>query len=129
MGVTQKVTRKLIHVVWGGYGALSGVIVQPRGRLWILADGPELDAVMTARAAWNRPKGGVEYADLGPVSAVTVRRGNHLHVRLANTGATIDLVSASCVCGAGAVGNALPEPGRLAITNVSLYGRENVTIL
>jgi hypothetical protein len=128
-GVMSAPPRKQVFIVWGSFGTLSGAVSQPRGRLWILADGPELDATMTARAAWNNPRtGGVEYADLGPVADVTVRHGNHVAARLAS-GGTINLVSAPCVCGAGAVGNALPETGRLSIQNVSLYGRENVAIL
>jgi hypothetical protein len=106
---------------------LSGVAAQPRGRLWVLADSAALDAPMIARIAWNRRTGGVEFQDLGAVTEVKVR-SRHTEVALA-AGGKINLVQAPCVCGAGAVGNALPYEGRLSINNVSLYDRQGVVVL
>jgi hypothetical protein len=127
-GVMKAPPRTDIYVLWGNYGALSGAETHPRGRLWILAEHGGPDAGLLCRIAWNRKTGGVEYQDLGPVTAVVIKRNVHAEVTLAS-GARINLVAAPCVCGAGAVGNAMPAEGRLSVHSLNLHARPEVRLL
>lgn len=128
MSVMSAPPRKDVYLLWGSYGALSGARVSPRGRLWLLTDqhnDPESE--ITCRVAWNNPTTGlVDYEDLGVVSSARIRSGEKLAEVYTSAG-LISLVVAPCVCGAGAVGNALPEEGRISLSYVNPYGRARLT--
>lgn len=129
MGVVSAPTRKDIYVLWNQYGAVGGARVRPRARIWLLVESAEQDPDMpiNVRIAWNSPTGAVEYEDLGEISQARIRPNNSAEIHLA-TGDVVTFNAAPCVCGAGAVGNALPEDGRLTITYANPYDRTKLTL-
>ena len=130
MSVASAPPRKDIYLLWGQYGAIGGLRVHPRGRLWLLTSGDvnDPDATITCKIAWNHPSTGcVEYEDLGPVAQVRIRpNGTSAEVWLASGGQAVTFVTAPCVCGAGSVGNAMPDEGRVSLTYVNPYNRPRI---
>lgn len=128
MSVATAPPRKDIYLLWGQYGSISGARVRPRGRLWLLTDQhDDLESMIDCRIAWNNPSTGmVEYEDLGPVTSARIR-SNQKSAEIYTSVGLITLVVAPCVCGAGAVGNAMPEDGRIALTYVNPYNRARLT--
>jgi hypothetical protein len=128
MSVATAPARKPIFLVWGGYGALGGARVHPRGRIWLLTD--EHDNVaspLTCRIAWNHPATGcVEYEDLGEIRNARVR-ANQKSAEVLTSAGVLTFIAAPCVCGAGSVGNALPDEGRISLTYVNPYNRSRLT--
>jgi hypothetical protein len=130
MGVISAPARKDIFVMWEQYGAIGNARIQPRGRIWLLTDtnSPDPDIEITCRIAWNHPStGAVQYEDLGPISQARIRPNNSAEIWL-QSGEILTFVAAPCVCGAGAVGQALPEDGRISMTYVNIYDRTKVTL-
>lgn len=129
MSVISAPPRKDVFLLWGNFGAIGGSRVYPRGRLWLLTDEhANLDSPVTCRIAWNSPVTGcVEYEDLGDVASATIR-AKSADVRL-SSGVAVNIVVASCVCGAGAVGNAMPDEGRIAMSYVNPYNRPKLTFV
>jgi hypothetical protein len=129
MGVISAPPRKDIYCLWGQYGMIGGADVHPRARMWLLTESadPHPDLPIFLRIAWNTTTGAVEYADLGQIAQATVRdRSAEVHLP---DGRVYTLAIAPCVCGAGAVGNALPEEGRISLANVNPYGRTKLTFV
>jgi len=127
MSMLSAPQRTPVYMVWGSYGNLSGNRNTPRSRMWLLADGPNLDDRLFCRVAWNHPATGrVEYEDLGDVAYAQIR-ATSAEVHL-TSGLFVGLVIAPCVCGAGAVANAAPQEGRITLQYVNPYGRSNVRI-
>ena len=120
--------RTPVFLIWGAYVSMTGARVHPRGRVWLLAESPEQDSAMTLRIAWNNPATGrVEYEDLGAVATATVRSRRTAEFRLAG-GGVLATAEHPCVCGAGSVGNAAPDPGRITLTYVNPYNRPGLSI-
>ena len=127
MSVISAPPRKDVYLLWGQYGAVGGGWAHPRGRLWLLTDHHDnVDSPIICRIAWNHPSTGcVEYADLGEIAHATIR-SRSAEVRLASSG-VVTLAIAPCVCGAGSVGNAMPDPGRITLNYVNPYNRSKLT--
>lgn len=111
-----------MFLLWGSYGAISGARSHPRGRLWLLTDEHDnVESPILCRLAWNHPMTGVvEYEDLGEVAHARIK------AKLAEVwtpAGQVSLVVAPCVCGAGSVGNALPDEGRISLNYVNPYNR------
>jgi hypothetical protein len=128
MSVISAPPRKEVYVLYGQYGAVSGAVTHPRARLWLLtndaADDP--DAVIFARIAYNHPQSGaVVYQDLGEIAQGKLRGNGGAEVHLVD-GRPVSMVPAPCVCGAGAVGSAMPEAGRISLNYVNPYGRSRL---
>ena len=124
MSVISAPPRKDVYVVWGNYGALSGAVTHPRARMWLLTDdsSENPNSTIFVRVAWNHPQSGqVVYEDLGEIAQAKLRSSGSSEVHLLD-GRPVSLVAAPCVCGAGAVGNAMPEEGRISLTYVNPYG-------
>jgi hypothetical protein len=129
MTVVKAAPRQAVYMLWAGYGTISGARSYPRGRLWLLTTSVEPDADVICRIAWNHPSTGrVEYEDLGSVAKATTRGQRSAEVYLASN-EVVTFVTAPCVCGAGAVGNALPAPGRVSLQYVNPNGRARLTVL
>jgi hypothetical protein len=130
MSVVSAPPRKDIWLVWGQYGMVGGARVHPRSRLWLLTDEPTVaDGNLTCRIAWNHPVSGYpEYEDLGPVRSARVHGSKSAEVYL-ESGEMITFNVAPCVCGAGAVGQAAPEEGRISLQYVTTSGRSRLTML
>jgi hypothetical protein len=130
-GVISAPPRKSVFLVWANYGSITGARSVPRGRLWILTDDPnDLDSTMWLRIAWNHPVSGqVEYEDLGEIAIARVRNGGKLAEVQTVDGTRLSMVVAPCVCGAGAVGNAPPDEGRISLQYVNPYGRARLQVL
>jgi hypothetical protein len=76
----------------------------------------------------NHPTTGVvEYEDLGVLAQGRIRPNNSAEFHLTD-GQIVTFTAAPCVCGAGAVGNALPEEGRITLTYVNIYDRPKLVI-
>ena len=130
MSVASAPPRTAVYLLWGQYGAISGGRSYPRGRMWLLTDEHDnVDSPITCRIAWNNPATGcVEYEDLGRVAAARLRSNQKsAEVWLESGGTALTFVAAPCVCGAGSVGNALPDQGRITITYVNPYNRPGLT--
>lgn len=128
MSVISAPPRKPVFLVWGAYVAISGARLHTRGRVWLLADSPELDARLSALIAWNdATTGRVEYEDLGEIVHANIHTKRTSEIQLVS-GEVLWTVEHPCVCGAGGVGNASPDPGRITLTYVNPYNRERVTI-
>jgi hypothetical protein len=121
--------RKNIFLIWGQYGTIGGARIQPRGRLWLLTDElSDVSSRLFARIAWNHPQTGqVVYEDLGDVASARITGSARAEVFL-ESGQTITFVTAPCVCGAGSVGQAAPEEGRISLQYVNPYGRPRLTL-
>lgn len=130
MSVVNAPPRKDVYLIWGQFGALGGRRVHSQGRLWLLTDDVrDQQAPVRCRIAWNDPMtGNVVYEDLGDVDLARIRT-HSAEVHLASGGQPITLVIASCVCGAGAVGNALPDPGRISLNYVNPYDRPRIVFV
>lgn len=116
-----------VFCLWNGYGPISGALVIPRGRLWLLAETEEPDALLVARVGSNHPQTGrVVYEDLGEVLAVELRAGQRVRVRVAD-GRVVSQILAPCVCGAGAVGYTGPIPERHHLRMLAPYKHVRVT--
>ena len=130
MSVISAPPRKDVYLLWGQYGSIGGARVHPRGRLWLLTTGhADLDSPITCRIAWNHAVSGcVEYEDLGEVASARIGpNAKWAEVRLAAGGGPITLAVAPCVCGAGSVGNAMPDEGRISLSYVNPYNRPGLT--
>lgn len=128
MSVVKAPPRKDIWLVWAQYGQLGGARTIPRARLWILAESQtDLDCPLTATIAWNHPStGAVVYEDLGEIRKVVINsRIAEVHLP---TGSIVTLTIAPCVCGAGAVGQAPPEEGRISLQYVTMAGRSRLRV-
>ena len=123
MSVMSAPPRMEVYILWGNYGATGGAVVQSRSRLWILTDGLSPDDRMWARVAWNHPTTGqVVYEDVGEVVQATLRQNGNAEVHVAG-GKVLTFLAAPCVCGAGAVGAAMPEAGRISLNYVNPHER------
>lgn len=128
MSVVNAPPRKDVYLIWGQYGALGGARVQPRARLWLLTDDiNDRAATITCRIAYNHPTtGAVEYEDLGEITQARIAPNARSATVWLQSGPSVNLVVAPCVCGAGAVGNALPDPGRISLNYVNPYERPRI---
>lgn len=125
MSVATAPPRKDVYLLWGNYGAITGVRSHPRGRLWLLTDQhDDVDSAVICRIAWNHPTTGcVVYEDLGEVAQARIRPNSKLAEVWLTAGGSVSMVVAPCVCGAGSVGNALPDEGRISLNYVNPYNR------
>ena len=106
----------------------AGARSHPRGRLWLLTgEHDNVESPIICRIAWNHPISGcVEYEDLGQVALARIRSNQKLAEVWTDVG-QVSLVVAPCVCGAGSVGNALPDEGRISLNYVNPYNRPRLT--
>lgn len=127
MGVLNAPPREDVFILWAQYGALGGAIVQPRARMWLTTDTniPDPDIPIHCIVAWNSPSGAVIY-ETHEIAAARIRPNNTAEVHLAD-GRVLTFITAPCVCGAGAVGNAMPQVGRISLTYVNPYDRTRLT--
>lgn len=130
MSAVNAPPRKDVYLIWGSYGAVGGARVHPRARLWLLTGGDlnNMNEPILCRIAWNHPTtGAVVYEDLGEVAAARIRpNATSAEVHLAGGGPPVTFVTAPCVCGAGAVGNAAPDEGRISLNYVNPYDRPRI---
>jgi hypothetical protein len=129
MSVASAPPRKPVFLVWGSYGAISGSRSHPRARLWLLTDEHDnVESPVLCRIAWNSPISGcVEYEDLGEVTHARIRDQRLAEVWTSS--GQVSLVIAPCVCGAGSVGNALPDEGRISLNYVNPYNRPRLSFV
>lgn len=106
-----------VNMLWTGYGMLNGPVTVPKARLWLIADSTAPDSRVVASYGENGVHGTLLRHELGEVASVNPS-GRGVTVRLVD-GRTVSLVSAPCVCGAGAVGHGAPVDGRHRITNLN----------
>lgn len=129
MSVVSAPPRKDIYMLWGQYGAIGGARVYPRGRLWLLTNEPfDENAAVLCRIAWNHPNTGcVVYEDLGEIAQARIRpNAASAEVWLTSGGPAVTFITAPCVCGAGSVGNALPDEGRISLNYINPYNRPRI---
>lgn len=128
MSVMSAPPRRDVYLLWGEYGVLGGTYSQARARLWLLTDDPtdRSDITIVARAAWNHPTtGAVVYKELGEVTQALIRPTGSMEVHLSD-GKIATLAKAPCVCGAGSVGAAMPDSGRISLNHVNPYNRDRI---
>jgi hypothetical protein len=111
VGFATAPPRTDIYVLYAQYGTVNGAITSPKARIWLIAESADSDARMKIIVARNDPTGHVEYADLGYVTAADIQGTRVISATLAD-GRNIMLMTAPCVCGAGAVGYAGPTTER-----------------
>ncbi len=130
MSVVNAPRRKDIWLIWAQYGMVGGARVYPRARLWLLTDDPgDPDGEIHCRIAWNHPTTGYpQYEDLGTIASARVHGSKSAEVYL-ESGEMVTFNVAPCVCGAGAVGQAMPEEGRISVQYVTTQGRTRLTML
>lgn len=129
MSAVNAPPRKDVYLLWGQFGSIGGARVHPRGRLWLLTGGDidNVDEPVLCRIAWNDPTTGVVvYEDLGEVAQARIRPNSTSAEVWTKAGDTVTFVTAPCVCGAGAVGNALPDEGRISLNYVNPYNRPRI---
>ena len=126
LSIASAPPRKDIYLIWGQFGMIGGARILG-GRLWQLADGADPDAGIICRIAWNSPVSGqVVYEDLGVVSSARIR--NNQTAEVYSDAGFVTMVAAPCVCGAGSVGQAGPDEGRISLTYVNPHGRPGLTV-
>jgi hypothetical protein len=130
MSVINAPPRQAVYLLWGQYGAIGGARVHPRGRMWLLTDQhDDVNSPITCRIAWNHPTTGcVQYEDLGEINHARFRN-NARSAEVSTPVGLVTMVAAPCVCGAGSVGQALPDDGRITLTYVNPYNRARLTML
>ena len=130
MSVMSAPPRQAVYLLWGQYGSIGGVRVYPRGRMWLLTDHhDDVTSPIFCRIAWNHPVTGcVAYEDLGEISHARLRN-NARTAEVSTSVGVVTMVAAPCVCGAGSVGQALPDEGRITLNYVNPYNRARLTFV
>ena len=69
----------------------------------------------------------MQYEDLGDVAQARIKGAARAEIALMS-GLVLTFVTAPCVCGGGAVGNAAPKDGRISLQYVNAYNRPRVLL-